>query len=277
MASRFTQSEHLADSQAPIPDPGAVTIASGETAGGPCLRVSRDWDARRVWERRFLSCLGDSGSRPAAACTSEHLGKPTFRKRTAGMHAEPVRSHRRVIDSRSLNRLIVTLRAGRDPDGPARGPARQVWRVALVTSGARRTGCSASGHSRCPTALPTLWICRSVRARAATGLAVAPPGDQWLRRSGQPRGPGFTSGPRGAAPRPRLRSMRRPALSDRRQGKSCSSAAGRLRSDAAGTSPSAISLAEHRVEFGVGPDRPDLLRAAAGDGDLSSPLQRLLA
>ena len=54
-------------------------------------------------------------------------------------------------------------------------------------------------------------------------------------------------------------------------------AAGRLRSDAVGTSPPAISLAEHRVEFGVGPDLPDLLRAAAGDGDLGSPLQRLLA
>ena len=78
-------------------------------------------------------------------------------------------------------------------------------------------------------------------------------------------------------PRPRLRSMHRPALSGRRQGKSSSSAAGRLRSDAVGTSPSAISLAEHRVEFGVGPDLPDLLRAAAGDGDLGSPLQRLLA
>jgi hypothetical protein len=69
----------------------------------------------------------------------------------------------------------------------------------------------------------------------------------------------------------------RVALSDRRQGKSCSSAAGHLRSGAAGTSPSAVSLAEHRVEFGVGPDLPDLLRAAAGDGDLGSPLQRLLA
>ena len=67
------------------------------------------------------------------------------------------------------------------------------------------------------------------------------------------------------------------ALSGCRQGRSCSSAAGRLRSGAAGTSPSAISLAEHRVEFGVGPDLPDLLRAAAGDGDLGSPLQRLLA
>jgi hypothetical protein len=72
-------------------------------------------------------------------------------------------------------------------------------------------------------------------------------------------------------------SMRRPALPGRRQGKACSSAAGRLRSGAAGASPSAISLAEHRVEFGVGPDRPDLLRAAAGGGDLCSPLQRVLA
>ena len=44
-----------------------------------------------------------------------------------------------------------------------------------------------------------------------------------------------------------------------------------------GTSPPAISLAEHRVEFGVGPDLPDLLRAPAGDGDLGSPFQRLLA
>src|SRR5258708_10353734 len=80
-----------------------------------------------------------------------------------------------------------------------------------------------------------------------------------------------------ALPRPRLRSMRRPVLSDRRQGTPCSTAAGRLRSGAAGTSPSAISLAEHRVEFGVGPDLLDLLRAAAGDGDLGGPLQRLLA
>jgi ABC-type phosphonate transport system ATPase subunit len=44
-----------------------------------------------------------------------------------------------------------------------------------------------------------------------------------------------------------------------------------------GTSPSAISLVAHRAEFGVGPDLPDLLRAAAGDGDLGSPPQRLLA
>jgi hypothetical protein len=43
------------------------------------------------------------------------------------------------------------------------------------------------------------------------------------------------------------------------------------------TSPSPICLAEHLVEFGVGPELPDLLRTAAGDGDLGSPLQRLLA
>src|SRR3984957_6684532 len=58
---------------------------------------------------------------------------------------------------------------------------------------------------------------------------------------------------------------------------SCSSAAGRGRSGAAGTAPPAISLAEHRVEFGVGPDLPDLLRAAAGDGELGGPAQCLLA
>ena len=44
-----------------------------------------------------------------------------------------------------------------------------------------------------------------------------------------------------------------------------------------GASTSPITLAEHRVEFGVGPDRADFLRAAAGDGDLGRPFQRLLA
>jgi hypothetical protein len=41
------------------------------------------------------------------------------------------------------------------------------------------------------------------------------------------------------------------------------------------TSP--ICLAEHLVEFGVGPELSDLLRTAAGDGDLGCPLQRLFA
>ena len=141
----------------------------------------------------------------------------------------------------------------------------------------RRTGCSASGHSPQPNgAASALDLPMSAHTRRNG------PGCRSTRRSvvaaiRSATRPGFTSGPRGAAPRPRLRSMRRPALSDRRQGKSSSSAAGRLRSDAAGTSPSAISLAEHRVEFGVAPNLPDLLRAAAGDGDLGSPMQRLLA
>src|SRR6476620_333228 len=125
---------HLAGRQAPIPYlPGAVTIASEEGrrtvpayGDGPCLRVSRDWDARRVWGRRFLPGIGDSGSRTAAGCASEHLGEPAFRKRIAGLHTAPVRSYRRVIDSPGLKRLSVTLPAGRDPDGPARGPARRV-------------------------------------------------------------------------------------------------------------------------------------------------------
>ena len=43
-----------------------------------------------------------------------------------------------------------------------------------------------------------------------------------------------------------------------------------------GTSLSVIDLAEHRLELGVGPDLPDLYCAAAGDGYLGGPFQRLL-
>ena len=130
MASRFTKSALLAGRQAQIPDlPGAGKSRSGETADGPCLRVSRDRSARRVWERRCLPCIGDSGSRPAAGCAPEHLGEPAFRQRVAGLHAEPVRGHRRVIDSAGLKHLIVTLPAGgrrRLPSGLTWGPPRQV-------------------------------------------------------------------------------------------------------------------------------------------------------
>ncbi len=76
-----------------------------------------------------MSRIGDSGSRPAAGCASEHLGEPAFRKRIAGLHAEPVRGHRRVIDSVGLKHLIVTLPAGGDgrlPSGLTRGPPRRV-------------------------------------------------------------------------------------------------------------------------------------------------------
>src|SRR5258708_30039816 len=104
-------------------------------------------------------------------------------------------------------------------------------------------------------------------------MAVAPLGDQWLRRSGQARGPGFTPIP-GLLPRvPSSGRCADPASSDRRQGKPCAS----VRSDVVGTSPSAICLAEHLVEFGVRPELPDFLRAAAGAGVLGIPLQRLLA
>ena len=100
---------------------------SGETPDRPCLRVSRDRGARRVWERRCLSCIGDSGPRPAAGCASEHLGEPAFRKRVAGLDAELVRGYRRVIDSAGLTRLIVTLPSGgarRRPGGLTCGPPR---------------------------------------------------------------------------------------------------------------------------------------------------------
>ena len=90
---------------------------------------------------------------------------------------------------------------------------------------------------------------------------------------GQARGTGFTLDPRVTAARPQLRSMRRPASSDRGQGKSRA----RAGSDVIGTSPSAICLAEHRVQFGVGHELPDFLRTAARGGDLGSPLQRFFA
>src|SRR5215472_13972120 len=120
------------------------------------------------------------------------------------------------------------------------------------------------------------WICRRARTLAATGLAVALPGDRWLRdpvsyedRASRPVQEALPASPAQV-------DAQTPRCQTADKGKSCSSAAGRLRSDAVGTSPSAISLAEHRVEFGVGSDLPDLLRAAAGGGDLGSPLQCLL-
>jgi hypothetical protein len=76
-----------------------------------------------------LSCIGDSGSRLAAGGASEHLGKPAFRHRIAGLHAEPVCGHRRVIDSANLNHLAVTLAAGKDgrlSGGLTGGPPRRV-------------------------------------------------------------------------------------------------------------------------------------------------------
>ena len=126
----------------------------------------------------------------------------------------------------------------------ANGPANALDLPVSARTRRDGPGCRSTGRS----------VVAAVRSAARTGLHVR-------SRRRCPASP----------------AQRRPALSGRRQGKSCSSAAGRVRPGAAGTSPPAISLAEHRVEFGVGPDRPDLLRAAAGDGDLGSPPQRLLA
>jgi len=114
----------------------AVQSHSGETPDRPCLRVSRGRGALRVWGRRCLPCSGDSGSRPAAGCASEHLGEPAFRERVAGLHAEPVGGHRRVIAGVGLKRLIVTLPAGGDGRLPGRGPRRLACRAALAPSGA---------------------------------------------------------------------------------------------------------------------------------------------
>jgi hypothetical protein len=102
--------------------------------------------------------------------------------------------------------------------------------------------------------------CRSTERSAVSG-------------SGQAPGPGFTPDPRVTAPRPQFRSMGRPASSDAAK----ASLALAFDQTFVGTSPSAISLVEHLVEFGVEPHLPDFYRAAAGAGGLGSPLQRLLA
>jgi hypothetical protein len=86
-----------------------------------------------------LPGIGDPGPGPATGCAPEHLGEPAFRQRIAGLHAEPVRGHRRVIDSAGLNHLIVTPPAGgnrRRPGGLTRGPPRRARRAALAPRGA---------------------------------------------------------------------------------------------------------------------------------------------
>jgi hypothetical protein len=85
---------------------------------------------------------------------------------------------------------------------------------------------------------------------------------------GQARGPVFTPDPRVTAPFQVDAQIR--VVNRGQRGGSPSS-------DVVGTSPSPVSLAEHRVLFGVGQELPDLLRTAAGHGDLGSPRQRLLA
>ena len=123
----------------------------------------------------------------------------------------------------------------------------------------RRPELSMSGHTRRDGRLSLHW--------ALSGCSdPTRPGD---RASPQPD-------PRGYRLAPWFRLMRRPASSTvatqvlLERGESPSI---RRR----GMSPSPVSLAEHRVLFGVGHELPDLLRTAATDGDLGSPGQRLLA
>src|SRR6185437_14126652 len=195
----------LADRQAQIPDlPGTATIASGETAGGPCLRVSRDRDTRRVWERRFLSCIGDPGSRPAAGCASEHLGEPAFRQRVAGLHAEPVRGHRRLIASAGPKRLIVTLSAGGDgrlPGALTRGPPRRAWRAALAPSGTLAVGGWGRDSTPRGTAGRTSAEVRCRRPAVCRPACADEPDQKFVRahqadrRPGRDDRPGGTVGP----------------------------------------------------------------------------------
>src|SRR6185437_6555856 len=81
MASRFTKSALLAGRQAPIPDlPGTATIASGETAGGPCLRVSRDRGYSASLGAAMLAVHRRSWPAPSGAMcvrTSGRAGVPT--------------------------------------------------------------------------------------------------------------------------------------------------------------------------------------------------------
>ena len=199
---------------------------------------------------------------------------------TAERHHETLRKASDAIEhldstGQPVNFSAVAAAAGVSRDSPYRDPAILLDPNLGPPDGwlaARRTGCSASGHSRSQRPANALDLPVSARTRR-DGPGCRSTGRSAVAAVRSAARTGLHVRSKRAAPRPRLR----PALSGRRQGKSCSSAAGRVRPGAAGTSPPAISLAEHRVEFGVSPDRPDLLRAAAGDGDLGSPPQRLLA
>jgi len=132
--------------------------------------------------------------------------------RVSGVRVPLVRTARQgTVDARAVgpsgryrSRCVVA-----SPRQPARVPA-----VIAATWSPRRLARAAPNWMFCVRSLPqpngpanALDLPVSARTRR-DGPGFAPPGDQRSRRSGQPRGPGFTSGPRGAAPRPRLRSMR---------------------------------------------------------------------
>ena len=118
-----------------FPDEGFPSgLARRYTAGS--VRLSRDRGARRVWEWRCLSCVGDSGSCPAAGCAPEHLSEPAFRQRIAGLHAEPIRGHRHGIDGASFRDFHPWT---------GHRPCRQ-WQNLRAVAGSRRLA-RARGHS----------------------------------------------------------------------------------------------------------------------------------
>jgi hypothetical protein len=119
--------------------------------------------------------------------------------------------------ARAALNWMFCVRSRPQPDGPASALDLP------VSAHARRDGpgCRSTGRS----------AAAAVRSATRTGLHL---------RS------------RRRCPASRLRPVRRPAWPGRREGKSCPGAAGRVRSGAAGTSPPAVSLAEHRVESGAG-------------------------
>src|SRR6266567_3470054 len=193
---------------------------------------------------------------------------------------------RTATDSVRTTNLTCSLTATASPDHTQTGQRPANPRSRPTSPQTRHTAPPRHVADESPNDHQPSTAMRSPAPTTASADERAPsPRPAWLSlhwstsgcRSGRVLGPGFTPGPRVTAARPQFRSMPRPVSSDRGPGKSCSSAAGRLRSDAVRTSPSAICLAEHRVEFRVEPELPDLLRTAAGDGDLGSPLHRLLA
>ena len=96
-------------------------MPAGLLAEMPPGRAVKPWPgARRVRERRCLPGVGDPGSRPAAGYAREQPGELAFRRRVAGLHAEPVRGYRRVIDGAGLSYRIITLPAGGDAGRPER-------------------------------------------------------------------------------------------------------------------------------------------------------------
>ena len=196
----------------------------------------------------------------------------------AGIEALGVeRGHRTLVITRKGGKVVtiplaprtaraIDLAIGERSEGPIflaadgrrldrHGAGRVVRRIARRAAITKTVGPHTLRHAF----ITAVGCGGSAARRAGSGVRASRPVQEAL-----PRVPG--SG-RCAGPRCQTAARAGPALALR----------GRLRSGAAGTSPSAIGLAEHRVELGVGPDLVDLLRAAAGDGDLGSPPQRFPA